>query len=168
MEDRFREELFIIVNSQDKLDQLFDIITKEAGFFRSKPKAQTVTNPNSGTVWYYTIECKPINFWLEEDVMRWSYRPMMKKSAALLGTDGALILCYSDTESGKREHLACNPNGKIKHYETSTALDYIGDDEFDYAKENLPFGYDKFEKAFVRVYGEPGKEMIQIYDMLKA
>ena len=167
MSDRFQEELFVVTDTQDKLNELYAITTKEAGFFKSEPKVYTVTGSQTGIVWYYAIERKPISIWLDDDLLRMCYRPMMKKGAALLGTEGALILCYSDIESCKTEHLASNPTGRMKHYETSVAFDYVGDDAFDFAKENLPYGYEKFEKAFIKAYGEPGKEVIQIYNGLK-
>ena len=157
MENKYSADVFVIANTREKLDAMINILEKSSLLEKSSSKVQVKPGNQPDTYWYYATSRTGDIKWMPSEYS-WGWKDVFKKCGLLAGRDGAVIANVTDSpfaefkgnEISESEHVATTPKGGMLDYNT-----YIGD-EFD--------GYEKFRKSFVRVYGEQGRAMFDIYE----
>ena len=166
----FRVEICMIANSLDNLELLIKTLQKKLSLPIRLTKSFYASGKDLNTNWYYTTASCDCDSMPSYDDYEWE--AVFKECADLVGTNGAIIASASDENLArdmgkditKSEHLATTPKGKMLIYDTNFILDTFADSELDYL--SIPHGYEKFKRAFIRAYGDCGKEIFRIYDYI--
>ena len=164
MENRYSANFFVIANTREKLDALINILKRWSFLGQSGSKIHVIAGIQPGTHWYYATGWAGNRSWMPSEDS-WSWKSAFKECGLLAGRDGAVIANVTDSsfaefkgnEISESEHVATTPKGGMLDYDT-----YHWDE--DDAELEIPHGYEKFKKSFIRVYSEQGSEMFDIYD----
>lgn len=166
----YRADICMIANSLDNLELLIKMLQKRLSLPIRVTKKSSAPGKAPDTKWYYataTCDCDSM-----PSCDGYAWKTAFKECAEILGTNGAAIANVTDcnlasikgNEISESEHIATTPKGRMLNYDTNFNLDFFGEEDLDYL--DIPHGYEKFKKAFIRAYGAPGKEMFDVYDKI--
>ncbi len=164
----YRAEICMIANSLKNLDLLIKTLQKRPSLPIRVTKKFSASGKELNTNWYYataSCDCDSIPSYDGD-----SWKAVFKECADLVGSNGAVIANVTDAnlasikgnEISESEHIATTPKGRMLHYDTNFSLDLFGEEDLDYL--DIPHGFEKFKKAFIRAYGTCGKEIFSVYD----